>query len=647
MEEILHEAGVAVRSPRSTITPGSPAQEITDRALELLARLASSEGDKLVLRETLGEGGMGIVHLAQQRPLDREVAVKTLKQDARSPSASLKLLREAFITGALEHPNVVPVYDVALEPDGSPRIVLKKIAGQGWDELIRDARAVSRRFHASDLLEWNLRILVAVANAIHFAHARGIVHRDLKPENVMIGEFGEVYVLDWGIAVALRDDGTGRFPLAHDAIELAGTPCYMAPEMLGGRRGLLSTRSDVYSLGALLYEIVVGRAPHRGETLMEILHDVVRSRPEIPGDVPEELARIVRRAMDPDPDARFESVEQLRLAVTGYLEHRGSRALAAEARAALAALHAERARGGEDVDQEERRVTLHRLFAEARFGFMQAQRAWRGNDDAAAGLVETLTTMIDVEIELGDPRAAAIHLGELESPSDALVVRVRDARSAWEAEERRREALARDYDPSAGRRTRVFISLVSGVVWTIAPWLAHALEEADVGSAHPHLGGIAFTFLLVALALCLGVWARESISRTLINRRLAATLTITLTAQIALFAGTWALGISFAQTQPLLMLLYAFSAGAASIAVDSRLWPSSLSFLVGFALSTWLPDWVHAFESAGNLLLTINFVMIWGDLGEDLQAVREGSRRRRQRVKALLRGEHEPADEAR
>src|SRR6185312_16743575 len=113
-------------------------------------------------------------------------------------------------------------------PDGSPIIVLKRIEGVEWSTLIADPAEVERKFGATDLLAWNLGILMQVLNAVRFAHHRGVLHRDLKPSNVMIGDFGEVYLLDWGIAVSLRDDGSGRFLLATDATELAGTPCYMA-----------------------------------------------------------------------------------------------------------------------------------------------------------------------------------------------------------------------------------------------------------------------------------------------------------------------------------------------------------------------------------------------------------------------------------
>src|SRR4029079_14794763 len=146
------------------------------------------------------------------------------------------LLREAWITGAIEHPNVVPVHHVALDDDGSPVVVMKRISGAAWSELIEDADEVFRRFGASDLLEWNVGILMQVLNAVRFAHSRGILHRDLKPANVMIGEFGEVYLVDWGIAVSLRDDGSGRLPLAANATEPAGAPVYNGPGEVGPRR---------------------------------------------------------------------------------------------------------------------------------------------------------------------------------------------------------------------------------------------------------------------------------------------------------------------------------------------------------------------------------------------------------------------------
>jgi len=249
-------AATIAANPRSTIEPAqrASADAMGRRALQELGAARDERGitSGLDLEQTIGEGGMGIVRLATQRSLGRKVAVKTLRPAARNEVATLRLLREAWVTGTLEHPNIVPVYDLGLDEDGSPIIVLKRIEGVEWGDIMRDANAARARYGAEDLLEYNLRILLQLCNAVSLAHARGVLHRDLKPENVMIGSFGEVYLVDWGIAVSLTADALGRLPLAVDQNEMAGTPYYMAPEMLGAL-GKLSVRTDVYLLGAILH----------------------------------------------------------------------------------------------------------------------------------------------------------------------------------------------------------------------------------------------------------------------------------------------------------------------------------------------------------------------------------------------------------
>jgi serine/threonine-protein kinase len=328
------DAASVARHPGATIVPPELARTTaTGRALELIEQLRKvgrSTASPLELHSTLGEGGMGVVWRATQTALAREVAVKSLKEGHAREPQMLKLLREAWVTGALEHPNIVPVHDIAVDEHGRPLIVLKKIGGRAWHELITDDSAVRERF-GTDLDAWNLSIFLAVCNAVRYAHAQSIVHRDLKPENVMIGEFGEVYLLDWGIAVSMEDDLGGRFPLARDAETLAGTPAYMAPEMLGGGGTQLTPRTDVYLLGAILHEIAVGQPPHVGESLMEIVRSVARSEPELPPSVAPELGDIIRRAMSREPDDRHQSVDELAEDVRSFLSHEGSRALAADA----------------------------------------------------------------------------------------------------------------------------------------------------------------------------------------------------------------------------------------------------------------------------------------------------------------------------
>ncbi|MGM0559223.1 MAG: serine/threonine-protein kinase, partial [Myxococcota bacterium] len=173
----------------------------------------------LKVTETLGEGGMGIVRLARQSPLERDVAVKTSKK-LTDPGAIHGLLQEAFITGHLEHPNVIPIYTLGQDESGAPLIVMKRVEGISWLAKLDDETLD---------LEYHIDVLRQVANAVRFAHSKGIVHRDIKPENVMIGDFGEVYLLDWGIALSL-DEPKGLMPTRENA-KMAGTAQYMAPEM--------------------------------------------------------------------------------------------------------------------------------------------------------------------------------------------------------------------------------------------------------------------------------------------------------------------------------------------------------------------------------------------------------------------------------
>lgn len=603
--------------PRSTIEPPrSSDAPALDGAIALLGRLGARQSG-IEIGDALGEGGMGVVRLARQLALDRDVAVKGVRPEVRSRATTLKLLREAWVTGALEHPNVVPVYDVRLDPTGEPQIVLKKIEGSPWSDLLLDARAVNTRFHATDLLEWNLRVLMQVASAVHYAHERGIVHRDLKPDNVMIGRFGEVYVVDWGLALALHDDGSGRLPLARDAKDFAGTPCYMAPEMLGGDDARISERTDVYLLGAVLHEVATGVPPRDGTNVHAIVARVL-DRIVIPDSVPEELARIVHRAMDPDPDARFENAEQVRLAIAGFLSHRGSIQLSDRAREREAQLErADAEPSGDTGDAEEKRLRLYHLFGECRFGFQQALRAWPDNEQARAGLRRVTERMVERELHHGDPRAAQVLLSGIEAPAPALVARVEAARRAHDAEDARKAALARDMDPSIGRRTRVFVTLVMSTIWTVGPLVAWwaSLRWPD-GDDYP--AAIVFTVVLMAIGNAFGYWGRESLSRTAINRNLVTTVRVTIAAQLALFVGAWAAGVTYPQAHVLMFVLWGTGVALGANAVDRRLWPAAAAYAAAFAAVVVRPDLRYPATSAANFVLFLAAMAIWARVRDDV-----------------------------
>ncbi len=622
MEEEVHPLSMAVRDhgfeatidaalatmprvcdPTRTLVPAT--RRVSD-VLELLGRPL----DRYRIGHTLGEGGMGIVHLAEQRALGRQVAIKTLKADVANHAAVTQLLQEAWVTGSLEHPNVVPVYDIDRDPEGRPRIVLKKIEGQQWAHLMHDPDAILRLHHAADPLEWNLSIVIEVCRALRFAHARGFVHRDIKPENVMVGPFGEVYVLDWGIAVATHDDGTGRFPLASDATQMAGTPCYMAPEQLGGEHPHIGPWTDVYLVGAMLFELIAGRPPHEDSDLRAILASVLRSTPEVPPSTPPELADIVRRAMAPAPADRFASVEALQLALEGFLRHRGSRHLTVRADEAARAMM----RAIDDNDE----VSVEAHFAECAFGYRAALEAWPENEAARTQLRRATIVRIDYELERGEPSIAARLLATLDAPPATLVERVRVARQRQIDDSRTLQRLRDDESLEIGRRTRALLGVIVTLLWTAAPLLGVVLPLSL-----PIL--VAGTTMFVAMLLIMGIWARESMTRTRLNRQLGGTIMLTFAAQFAVLYAGWRMDLSVLAIEQWMTLTWALGAAFATL-VWPGFWPACLAFTVTFLGVIAYPQVRYMLMSAGNatLLLTVLWQNRVISLIKELQGAKRG-----------------------
>jgi len=322
----------------------------------------TGDGARYRFGEILGEGGMGEVLLAHDEHIGRDVAVKRIRATQPSPEELSRFVREARVQGCLEHPAVVPVHDLAVDRDGRPFFVMTRLTGTTMFELLGKLRAGSE----ADVVAARRRLLHAFADvclAVEFAHSRGIIHRDLKPANIMLGDFGEVYVLDWGVARALTEaaepDGppSASRPFAAgltletgDTLigTVLGTPAYMAPEQLAGDRA--GPAADIYALGCILYEITAGVALHvQGLRLGEARPQPVARPSQHRPDAPPELDAICERATHADPAARFGSARALGDAVQAFLD--GDRDIAA--RVALAKLHIAEARAALDDGENE------------------------------------------------------------------------------------------------------------------------------------------------------------------------------------------------------------------------------------------------------------------------------------------------------
>lgn len=431
LDETMADLGATIRvdSPRSPF--------------DSLPRLALGDGPEshFELGSLLGRGGMGVVHLAHQSALRRDVAIKTVAHEEVTDSDVAVLLQEARVMGMLEHPNVVPVHVIGRDTNDRPMIVMKRIQGTAWLDYITGRAEID-----GDAIQFHIDAAVAVCRALAFSHDRGIIHRDIKPENVMIGQFGEVYLMDWGLAVSINDEIRG-IPHVSSATSVVGTPAYMPREMTTGQPLDLSAATDVALVGASLYHALTGEPPNRGDTLFDMLRFAYEGRTRAyPDSVPEELVQICERAMAHDGRERYSSVNDMREALEGFLLHRNSFELVDSARERLEALR--------NAIDEDRTDDVHQAFGEARFGLVSALHIWPENERARRLLDETIRTMIEFELESSNLASSKLLFADLSVADDELLQRIQELEDELSKRDQRLERLAFDYDENVGIRSR-------------------------------------------------------------------------------------------------------------------------------------------------------------------------------------------------
>jgi serine/threonine protein kinase/WD40 repeat protein len=423
--------------------------------------------------DKLGEGAMGIVFSARQTAVNRIVAIKTAKPSYQQNDESRRrFLYEAHVTADLDHSNIVPIHELGTSEEGLLFYSMKLVQGTEWSRVIRKR---SR--------EQNLEIFMKVTDAMAFAHSKGTIHRDLKPENTMLGRFGEVFVTDWGTAINLEKDstrlavpaqkgdkfltvtdGTGFRPgeaiVIHDGnetfdrlqivrvdelnpnrfyirkkisrdyqpahnlrvakvINLAGTPCYMAPEMAGHQLAKISTTSDIYILGAILYDIVVGRAPHSGDSVTQCLRAALKNDIILPSN-DDALLKIAYKAMATEPKDRYQTVEELQDAVREYRRHAESIALSERS---------------DELLQQAIVQKDYETFSRSVFGYRDAIDLWPENSMAIAGLKTARLAFGQAAFAKGDYDLVFQTVDREQPEEDALYVRAVEAKKRSEGRE--------------------------------------------------------------------------------------------------------------------------------------------------------------------------------------------------------------------
>jgi len=430
----------------------------------------------LVPAELLGTGGMAAVHRARHVVLDRDVAIKrALHPD--QPGALGGLIREAAIGARLQHPNIVPVHFVGETATGETVVVMREIRGRSWTELAAEQPA------SDGFLARHLEIFSTLCRAVAYAHDAGFVHRDLKPDNVRVGPFGEVYLLDWGIAVHV-DDEQPQPP--------AGTPGFMAPEVARGAPP--DARIDVYGLAATLVAALTAAPPPTGADGGLLA----------PPGVPASLAEILCRAGAADPALRTPSAEALRTEVAGWQEEQTALQLLRTADAQRQAL-----------DSTEGLHELREAFAVARFAYDQVLDLRPGLAEALAGRAACYDLVIRGELAHGQADAAQAWLTSHPQPSEELAdaVELACSEEASRAEERQRlTRVARLTDLTGVRSAfgRVVGAVALAVVLTIG--------------AQSMLGGSRLPFAWHLVLLLVPIWAALVVSLAAVWPSLAGSI---------------------------------------------------------------------------------------------------------------------------
>ncbi|WP_372364986.1 tetratricopeptide repeat protein [Candidatus Uabimicrobium sp. HlEnr_7] len=363
------------------------------------------------IKNLINQGGMGLIFTGIQESLHRKIAIKKLncKQDLSQNFVYKKrFLSEAITTAYLDHPNIVPIYDIKEVENREIILAMKLVRGTSWKKIL------DGKDDPTYCLEKHLAILLDVCKAISFAHSKGITHNDLKPDNIMVGEFEEILVMDWGIATSV-DEQHNKYIVDKSTINFPmGTPHYMPPELANGFGKDICFGTDTYLLGSILYEILMGKPPHTGENSWAIIQSACSGKvPKFNDDIPQELQNICTKALQKEIEKRYETVEEFKSAIQEFLQHRESIIIANDALKIF--------KHCQQLSQEKTdNFSLYNKYAESVFGFKQALRLWEKNSLAFAKLTEVCVSYAHAALLNKDIGLARSLIVDLDRSSDAV-----------------------------------------------------------------------------------------------------------------------------------------------------------------------------------------------------------------------------------
>ncbi len=462
--------------------------------------------DEIEIEKVLGQGGMGTVYLAQQKCPERDVAIKRSNNDL--PHFHRALIQEAMITGALEHPNIVPIHELTLDGPNGPEVVMKRVLGRTLQRFDID------KIQDDEQLRQAIGWMIQVCNALQFAHEKNIIHRDIKPDNIMIGDYGEVYVLDWGIAIHL--ERAKNIPIG-----MVGSPAYMAPEMLSGDSTDISIHTDVYLVGATLHELLVGQPRHVSFDYSQIFELVEASVPFTYSEhIPEELAQICNKACHVNKEERFQSISELKGALIHFLKFREVNKMY---NAACEEVEKLQQIFEKEESSQENTILIFEHYSNARFAYEYTLNIHTEHVPSTKGLEELFIMMVNHYLDKGDMISAKTILLQIENPPQQLLEAYEKAKESifkTEEEHSRIFNLGKSIDAKNSRRYR---SILTGMVLLLAAGLMVLVmyvgtNEITISNQDLMLQGM---FFIVPIALIL-YFGRE----TLLNDRIGRQATV-------------------------------------------------------------------------------------------------------------------------